>query len=242
EDVKERVEQAGDSATKDIEKAKDNAESQIGDYVDEVESAKDSTIEDIDKALPEVEDKLEDIRGKVSEVDFSDTNLIIPQLLTTYRSYLEQFKIEKNGRKLTTIYSDERENATGLIAFRQVNSPIEVGNVYTLSGRMEINGEPINQDTFPDKLNTKNSNNEINKFSVDDEGNFSFVHLFDNDNWWILHSHVNDINLGDEIVIYDLTLNKASYAFDWKPNPSDIVTTEQYEKLKNAIIALGGSV
>ena len=51
EDVKERVEQAGDSATKGIEKAKDDAESQIGDYVGEVESAKDSTIEDIDKAL-----------------------------------------------------------------------------------------------------------------------------------------------------------------------------------------------
>lgn len=68
EDVKERVEQAGDSATKDIEKAKDNAESQIGDYTGEVESAKDSAVEDIDKALPEVEDKLDEVAGKISEL------------------------------------------------------------------------------------------------------------------------------------------------------------------------------
>lgn len=37
-------------------------------------------------------------------------------------------------------------------------------------------------------------------------------------------------------------LQKGSYATYWTPNPSEIVTKDQYNKLVNAITSLGGSI
>ncbi|KFN93665.1 hypothetical protein TMUPMC115_0263 [Tetragenococcus muriaticus PMC-11-5] len=71
-DVQRKASEASEDISglvKSTEDARDNAEIQIGEYVGEVERAKDTAVEDIDKALPEVEDKLDEVAGKISELD-----------------------------------------------------------------------------------------------------------------------------------------------------------------------------
>lgn len=233
EDVKERVEQAGDSATKDIEKAKDDAESQIGEYAGEVESAKDSAVEDIDKALPKVEDKLEDIRVKVSEVDISDTNLLLNS------AKLKAGKLhQKNPSKAEYDYLNVGKSLDDLSS----------GTTITISFDIETTEFGV------DSLMVYNTNHkgpkEIGKRYIRDipagitrQSVTTLVR--DNDNPDQEDSYIEfftEYGTDQLFEITNISINKGSYALDWKPNPYEIVTQDQYDKLANAIINLGGSI
>ncbi|GBD76678.1 hypothetical protein TEHN7126_2377 [Tetragenococcus halophilus subsp. halophilus] len=232
EDVKERVEQAGDSATKDIEKAKDDAESQIGDYAGEVESAKDNAVEDIDKALPKIEDKLEDIRGKVSEVDISDTNLLkgtsdkwdkvtvnafgIDLFDNTYL-YLSDLKISA-GDTLTlsalfdnTVDDKQNEMYINFIALDDTNTLLkrELGN--------KIQTRSIGKSTSTITVPEGTTKLRAYAYRGDREGSKTFG-------------------------VCKKKLQRGKYATDWTPNPSEVITKKEYDKLAQAITNLGGSL
>ncbi|MEK2534363.1 BppU family phage baseplate upper protein [Tetragenococcus halophilus] len=231
EDVKERVEQAGDSATKDIEKAKDNAESQIGDYVDEVESAKDSTIEDIDKALPEVEDKLDEVAGKISEADISDTNL-----LKGTSDKWDKITIYSHGRLIfDNLYlSDLKISAGDTIT---VSALID-NTVDDKQNEMFINFQALDENT-----NTLLKYEGGNKIKVGSIGKSTCtITVPEGTTKLRAYAYRHNREGSKTFGVCKKKLQRGKYATDWKPNPSEIVTTEQYEKLKNAIIALGGSV
>ncbi|KFN90715.1 hypothetical protein TMUPMC115_1789 [Tetragenococcus muriaticus PMC-11-5] len=44
------------------------------------------------------------------------------------------------------------------------------------------------------------------------------------------------------MVYTDVKLQTGSLAAPWNPNPSEIVTQDQYNKIVNAIINLGGEI
>lgn len=233
EDVKERVEQAGDSATKDIEKAKDNAESQIGDYAGEVERAKDSTIEDIDKALPEVEDKLDEVTGKISELDISDTNLLLDS------AKLKSGKLhEKNPHQPEHSYLNVGKSFDNL----------KDGTTITISFDIETSELGIDSLTIynanrkgPKKIERR----RIHDIPAGKTRQSVTTIIRDRDEYDLTDSHIEfftGYGTGQLFEITNISINNGSYAFDWKPNPYEIVTQDQYDKLANAIINLGGSI
>ncbi|WP_061840087.1 BppU family phage baseplate upper protein [Tetragenococcus halophilus] len=233
EDVKERVEQAGDSATKDIEKAKDDAESQIGEYVGEVESAKDTAVEDIDKALPEVEDKLDEVAGKISELDISDTNLLKGTSeewekfsLRAWADQESRIPIQDFGLEAgeTITYSTEFDNS---IDTNKTGLNVRIDFMKKRSDTQDIAGTLRGNFIGLGKKGISSGTEKI------PEGT-KFLRIF---------KVSRDANDGEKTAKYrKRKLQRGKYATDWKPNPSEIVTQDQYDKLANAIINLGGSI
>lgn len=231
EDVKERVEQAGDSATKDIEKAKDNAKSQFGDYVGEVESAKDSTIEDIDKALPEVEDKLDEVAGKISELDISDRNL------------LKGTSDEWEERTFSTWTSD-------YIYVHLKDVGLQPGDVFTYAVDIDNTIDEVNTDEVKNSVTFRDSEDNLlgeastNKISGGKkERAMSTAEIPEKTS--VIRIAKFSKQEGEKqktFAIRKRMLNCGARAAPWIPAPEDIALKSDIEQIKQAIIALGGSV
>ena len=250
EDVKERVEQAGDSATKDIEKAKDDAESQIGDYAGEVESLKQDisssvsdvqskaseASEDISNLVKTTEDARDDAVKSMNELDYSDRNLLVSSKLSSF--YAGHPKVEDNGRKISIEY---KENSPRLVTLKVDGWKPPEGK-YTLSGRIEINGEPITQETFPSKrIHSKHPSAYNERFEILSDGTIIATERFaESDNGFILHTHFEGLSDGDTITFYDLQFQPGSVPTPWQPAMGDY--DAKIKRLEKAIINLGGSI
>ncbi|NWO01273.1 BppU family phage baseplate upper protein [Tetragenococcus halophilus] len=226
EDVKERVEQAGDSATKDIEKSKDNAESQIGDYVGEVEKDykewkekqedKQSKFEaDTDERVNNITERVGEAENKASDLE---SNLDVAQKnyfsirdwqkrpdFTVPTSGIPAIKIKLTGNEEYTLSSNIEPRTND-----SANIFLTYGNKTTVNSG--ANG------VYPGtpKTLTTQSDGYVMVAIRDD------IDVTDNDVW--------------------IMLNKGGYDAKWTPHTNDIVTIQQYNKLEQAVIELGGSI
>ena len=231
EDVKERVEQAGDSATKDIEKSKDDAESQIGDYVGEVESAKDSAVEDIDKALPEVEDKLDEVAGKISELDISDRNLL--------KGTSDEWE-ERTFSSWTSDYIHLHLKDVGL----------QPGDIFTYAVDIDNTIDKVNTDKVKGSITFRDS--EDNQLGIaktnyisggKKERAISTAEIPEKTSVIRIAKFAKEEGKKQKtFAIRKRMLNYGNRAAPWIPAPEDIVTKSELEKIKQAIINLGGSI
>ncbi|QXN86279.1 BppU family phage baseplate upper protein [Tetragenococcus halophilus] len=233
-DIKSRVdavENAKNSTVGDIEKARDNAESQIGDYVGEVESAKDSTIEDIDKALPEVEDKLDEVAGKISELDISDTNLL------------------KGTSDEWEIYEWNKHYGFQGAGYSLGELGLKFGDTITLSKALDntlddndlqiwvqINFEDINGKTVS-KMTTSSIESGQKGYV---KGTTKIPEK--TDNLYIFKANKGNNQVAKVAAGKESKLQLGTLATSWTPAPEDIVTKSELEKIKQAIINLGGSI
>lgn len=227
------VENAKNSTVGDIEKAKDDAESQIGDYVGEVESAKDTAVEDIDKALPEVEDKLDEVAGKISELDISDTNLLLDsaKLKSGHLHQKNPSQGEHSYLNVGKSLDDLSSGTTITISFDIETTDLGVEN-------MRIYNTNKNGPKAIDSRDLANIPAGKTRQSVT-------TIVRDNDNQDREDSYIEFFSKYDTGQLFEVTnvsINLGSYAHEWKPNPYEIVTQDQYDKLANAIINLGGSI
>lgn len=252
EDVKERVEQAGDSATKDIEKAKDDAESQIGDYVGEVESAKQDISssasdvqskaseanEDILNLVKSTEDARDNAVKTMNELDYSDRNLIVSSKLNSFNPYSTQPVVKDNGKKISINY---RKNEYKLVTLKVDGWKPPEGK-YTLSGKIEINGEPVTQETFTSKrIHSGHPNAYNERFEILSDGTIIATERFtESDNGYILHTYFEGLSDGDTITFYDLQFQPGSVPTLWQPAFGDY--DAKIKRLENAITNLGGSI
>ena len=253
EDVKERVEQAGDSATKDIEKARDNAESQIGDYVGEVESVKqdisssasdvqskaNEASEDISNLVKTTEDARDDAVKTMNELDYSDRNLLVSSKLHSYSGYSTQPVVKDNGKEITIKFIENSNSAIVL----KINGFKPQNKKYTLSGKIEINGKPITKQMFSVKrLNLYHGKKANERFEVYDDGTLIATETYDPaiDKGYILDTYFDGITDGDIITFYDLQFQRGSVPTPWQPAMGDY--DAKIKRLEKAITNLGGSI
>ncbi|BAK95123.1 BppU family phage baseplate upper protein [Tetragenococcus halophilus] len=245
------VENAKNSTVGDIEKAKDDAESQIGDYVDEVESAKQDISssasdvqskaseanEDIDDLVKSTEDARDEAVKTMSELDYSDRNLLVSDNLLSYSSYNETPVVEENGRKITTKYVTDQTNT---VTLRDRN--LDPCGKYTISGRIEINGKPITRETISRQvINTNHDRSKNERLEVFSDGSFVATETYDSEaNYWIIKTSFVGIKPGDVITFYDLQFQPGSVATPWQPAMGDY--DAKIKRLEKAIINLGGSI
>lgn len=156
----------------------------------------------------------------VDNIDISDRNLIVASNLSAFSSYSTQPVVEENGRKITINY---KENKNQLVTLR-VDGWRPPKGKYTLSGRIEINGEPITQETFPIKrANVVNPRSYSERFDVLSDGTLIATEYYDPDlDSYIIQTHFDGLSEGDEIAFYDLQFQPGSVATPWTPAPEDI--------------------
>ncbi|GFK24875.1 BppU family phage baseplate upper protein [Tetragenococcus halophilus] len=225
EDVKERVEQAGDSATKDIEKAKDDAESQIGDYVGEVEQDykewkekqedKQSKFEaDTDERVNNITERVGEAENKASDLE---SNLDVAQ-----KNY---FSIRDWQKRPDFTVTRNRMPAMKI--------QVEKNQKYTLSSNIEARTDGA-ANIFLTYGDRKTVNSGTNGVYPDQPKTIT-----DQDDGEIIVA-IRDIDITETDLW--IMLNKGEYAAKWTPNTNDIVTVKQYKKLEQAVIELGGSI
>lgn len=225
EDVKERVEQAGDSATKDIEKAKDDAESQIGEYVGEVEKDykewkekqedKQSKFEDdTNERVNNITERVGEAENKASDLE---SNLDVAQKnYFSIRDWQKRpdFSVEPAKMPAMKIQVEKYQKYT-------LSSNIEArtdgaANIFLTYGDRKVVSSSTDG-VYPDQPKT---------ITAQDDGEIIVA--------------IRDIDITEADLW--IMLNKGEYAAKWTPNANDIVTVKQYNKLERAIINLGGSI
>ncbi|GBD74012.1 hypothetical protein TEHN7126_2119 [Tetragenococcus halophilus subsp. halophilus] len=239
------VESAKDSATKDIEKAKDNAESQIGDYVGEVESAK-----------QDISSSASDVQSKASEASEDISNLIKSTEDARDNAVESMYEIDYSDRNLLKGTSNEWKSYSfegwtkGSFSYTLEELGLSVGDTITYSVKFD-NTKDDNKDTTVSAL--------VNFYNKDDKliGSIKGNEILSGE---IGLSYVtDDIPEGTtKISAYKAYKSDGDYqklvagkehklqfgnrATPWTPAPEDIVLKSELEKIKQAIINLGGSI
>lgn len=246
EDVKERVEQAGYSATKDIEKAKDDAESQIGDYMGEVESAK----QDISSSASDVQSKAseasEDISGLVKSTEDARDDAV-----------KTMYDLDYSNKNLLTGTSSEWEEfsfdgwVVGYMYYSLEQLGLKVGDTITYAAELDNTRDESNLSTlivsvsfYPEKKGEVIERLFGNKIKSNEKG-ISMVKGKIPEGTTEIKAYKIRKGEGNEskkAAARKHKLQKGNCATYWTPNPSEIVTQDQYNKLVNAITNLGGSV
>lgn len=237
-ETKEDVTQSAADATDSIDKAKTTAETTISEHVSSVGSAKEAAEKRIDDAVESTESARDDAVKAMNELDYSDRNLIVTSNLSSYSRYSTQPVVEENGRKITISY---KENKNELVTLKVAGWKLPEGK-YTLSGRIEINGEPVTQETFPSKkIHTGHPNSANERFDVLSDGTIIVTEYYDaNSDYYILQTNFDGLSDGDEIAFYDLQFQPGSVPTPWQPAFGDY--DAKIKKLEEAITNLGGSV
>ncbi|MEK0151629.1 phage baseplate upper protein [Tetragenococcus halophilus] len=246
EDVKERVEQAGDSATKDIEKAKDNAESQIGDYVGEVESAK-----------QDISSSASDVQSKASEASEDISNLVKTTEDARDNAVKTMYDLDYSNKNLLTGTSSEWEEfsfdgwVVGYMYYSLEQLGLKVGDTITYAAELDNTRDESNLSTlrvsvsfYPEKKGEVIERLFGNKIKSNEKG-ISMVKGKIPEGTTEIKAYKIRKSEGNEskkAAARKHKLQKGNCATYWTPNPSEIVTQDQYNKLVNAITNLGGSV
>jgi len=185
----------------DVQRRQAGAEKDIAGLVESTESARDEAV----KAM--------------NELDYTDRNLIVPDDLITYKAYSEMPVVEENGRKITIEYVSDQ---TTTVALKGKN--LKPDGKYTLSGRIEINGQPITRETISRQvINTRHDNSKNERFEVLSDGSFIVTETYDSetDSNWIIQTVFDGIKPGDVIAFYDLQFQPGSVATPWQPSFGD---------------------
>ncbi|AYW50786.1 phage baseplate upper protein [Tetragenococcus halophilus] len=227
------VNQVADGATESIttaadsiDKAKSNAEATISQYVSSVGSAKEAAEKRINDASGEVETaKVEAIKN-MSELDISDKNYLLDS--------------KKRVREART--SGEPEDNSNYATYF-LSEPIQAGVEFTVSGQLEITDGDF--DTISIKFRDENGKNiGDSSFYVDRSGNeFSETFTLSQTTYRMyIYAGKTGETRGNGVIYENIKLQPGSIATAWTPNPSEIMTQKQYDKLANAITSLGGSI
>lgn len=234
EDVKERVEQAAD----DTIKAANQAQGDIQTSVSDVQSRQAGAEKDIAGLVESTESARDEAVKTMNELDYNDRNLIVESKLRPYDGHSTQPVVEENGRKITVTY---KEHENQIISLKVEGWTIPKGK-YTLSARIEINGEPVTQETFlSKKAHSKHHTSANERFDVLSDGTLIATERYDTNPYnYILHTPFDGLSEGDEIVFYDLQFQPGSVATPWQPAFGNY--DAKIKKLEEAIINLGGSI
>ena len=246
-DIKSRVdavENAKNSTVGDIEKAKDDAESQIGDYVGEVESAK----QDISSSASDVQSKASEANEDIDDLVKSTENARDEAVKTMN-------KIDYSNRNLLTGTSDEWKQYTftgwqpsNIAQIKAEDEIVKSGDVVTFSLELDntldnanvgIRGQMNMFDNKENKYQTFTEfvkSGEISKEKVTATIPDNFKKLD------ITTVSKEDTKTEKTAAVRCHKLQKGVFATGWNPAPEDIVLKSELEKIKQAIINLGGSI
>ncbi len=256
EDVKAEVQEAADGAKENISQKVTEVSDTSDSAISKVNQAADDTIKTASEAKSDVQSKADEARyiideavkstesardeavKSMNELDYSDRNLLVTSKLKSYHEYSTQPVIEENGRKITISY---KENENKLVALK-VSGWKPPERKYTLSGRIEINGEPVTQETFPTKrANAIHRVSDNERFDVLGDGTIIATEYYDAAfDSYILQTYFDGLSDGDEIAFYDLQFQPGSVPTSWQPAMGDY--DAKIKKLENAITELGGSI
>lgn len=264
EDVKAEVQEAADGAKETISQKVTEVSDTSDSAISKVNQAADDTIKTANQAQDDIQTSVSDVQSKqagaekdiaglvestesardeavktMNELDYTDRNLIVTSKLSSFNPYSTQPVIKNNGRKITIKYKGHESR---LVALKVAGWRPPEGK-YTLSGRIEINGEPVTQETFSSKkahIEHPNSANE--RFEILSDGSFIVTETYDleTDDHWIIHTRFDGIESGDVITFYDLQFQPGSVATPWQPSFGDY--DAKIKKLEEAITSLGGSI
>ncbi|MCF1585243.1 BppU family phage baseplate upper protein [Tetragenococcus koreensis] len=228
-----KVNQVADGATESIttaadsiDKAKSNAEATISEYVSSVGSAKEAAEKRINDASGEVETaKVEAIKN-MSELDISDKNYLL----------------ESKKKVLESRTSGNPEDNSNYATYF-LSEPIQAGVEFTVSGQLEITDGDF--DTISIKFRDENGENiGGGSFYVEHSGNeFSETFTLSKTLYKIyIYAGKTGETRGNGVIYENVKLQPGSIATAWTPNPSEIMTQKQYDKIAKAITSLGGSI
>ncbi len=263
EDVKAEVQEAADGAKETINQKVTEISDTSDSAISKVNQVADDTIKTADQAQGDIQTSVSDVQSKqagaekdiaglvestesardeaiktMNELDYTDRNLIVPDDLITYKAYSEMPVVEENGRKITTEFVSDQ---TTTVALKGKN--LKPDGKYTLSGRMEINGQPITRETIARQvINTKHGSSKNERFEVLSDGSFIITETYDSetDSNWIIQTVFDGIKPGDVIAFYDLQFQPGSVDTPWLPSFGHY--DAKIKKLEEAIINLGGEI
>lgn len=264
EDIKAEVQEAADGAKETISQKVTEVSDTSDSAISKVNQVADDTIKTADQAQGDIQTSVSGVQSKASEaekeigslvestesardeavktmneLDYSDRNLLVSDNLISYKPYNEMPVVEENGRKITTKYvSDQKFNIVTL-----GDKSLKLDGKYTLSGRIEINGQPITRETISKQvISTRHDNSKNERFEILSDGSFIVTETYDSetDDSWIVKTVFDGIKPGDVITFYDLQFQPGSVATPWQPAFGDY--DAKIKKLEEAITNLGGSI
>ncbi|MCO8288318.1 BppU family phage baseplate upper protein [Tetragenococcus halophilus] len=242
-DIKSRVdavENAKNSTVGDIEKAKDNAESQIGDYVGEIESAK----QDISSSASDVQSKASEAGKSIEESSKEVKKAKTDSIKSMSESDIsdKNYLLDSKKRVLEERSTGEPTDKSNYDTY-YLSEPIPAGTEFTVSGKLEITDGDF--DAISIYFRDENGDGiDGHSFRVEHINNgFSSSFTLSKTVYKIyIYAGISGSTEGNGVIYTDVKLQTGPLATPWTPNPQQIVTQDQYDKLANAIINLGGSI
>lgn len=228
-----KVNQAADGATESIttaadsiDKAKSNAEATISEYVSSVGSAKEAAKKRINDASGEVETAKVEAVKNMSELDISDKNYLLDSKKRVLEARTSGAPVDNSN--YDTYYLSET---------------IPAGTEITVSGKLEITDGDFDAVSISFR-NEKSVNIEGYSFRVERINNEFSLSFTLSKTLYKIYIYAGEVGetRGNGVIYENVKLQLGSIATPWTPNPSEIMTQKQYDKIANAITSLGGSI
>ncbi|MCO8294515.1 phage baseplate upper protein [Tetragenococcus halophilus] len=249
EDIKAEVQEAADGAKETISQKVTEVSDTSDSAISKVNQVADDTIKTADQAKSDVQSKADEASDSIDEA-VKSTESARDEAIETMTD------LDYSNRNLLTGTSSEWEEfsfdgwVAGYMGYSLEQLGLKVGDTLTYAAEL---------DNTRDESNLSSLRVSVNFFGKEDE---VIDRIYGNK----INSNEKGISIGKgeipegttRIIAYKLRktegneskkaaarkhkLQKGNYATYWTPNPSEIVTQDQYDKLVNAITNLGGSI
>lgn len=179
----------------------------------------DQTAEKIEQTATSVEvigEKADSLRDEFDNLEFGGRNYIVESKINSHVAY--NTKPTYDNHILTTVKTDESNYIT-----ISVDGFIPENKYYTIHGYMKVDGEPVTNAMWGNKVATTIGMNLGDvEFYVDDEtGYFEITQLWRGDSRWLLHTGMYNEIRGKTITIEEFMFEQSTKASDYTEAPEN---------------------
>ena len=157
------------------------------------------------------------IKSEINNIDIGGRNYIIYGRITSYEPYNVV-----NGRSINYIKTTWKSSYTGNIFTIKVDGFIPSKGIWTVSGRIKVNGSIPTTKYFTSSASTHGS--LVTKCDYDTTtGRFVITQTYPGNSDWILHCPTTRSSGSSDVVeLFDLKFEKGNKATDWSLSPEDL--------------------
>jgi len=242
EDIKAEVQEAADGAKETISQKVTEVSDTSDSAISEVNQTADDTIKTANQAKSDVQSKADEASYSIDEA-VKSTESARDEAIKTMNDIdysNKNYLLDSKKRVIEARNSGKPRDNSNFITY-YLSELIPAGTEITISGKLEITDGGFDNIS----INFRDENNA--------SGGFDEMEISDNEfsKTFTLSKTLHKIYVyagysggtrGNGVIYTDVKLQTGSLATPWNPNPHEIVTQDQYNKLVNAITNLGGSI